>query len=241
MLVIVGSRHDQAACDIVTRWAPHEAELLTCEDLSTPGWRHRLFDRSASRAVVGGHVVREGDIRGVLVRRPWILEQELTHVSASDREYAAAEMNAFLLSWLESLPCRVLNRPIGTSLCGPNWRPLQWARAAAGAGLAIEATRWRVPASRRRQPPVAVGAAETPIDVTVVGDQCLGAPDDLYAEGAKRLAAIAHVGLLSVRFVSAERSPVFVSASAMPSLKDEEVAQAVCDYLLARPAASEPK
>jgi hypothetical protein len=46
--------------------------------------------------------------------------------------------------------------------------------------------------------------------------------------------------LLSVRFVSAERAPVFVSASAMPSLKDAAIAQAVCDYLLARPAASEP-
>jgi hypothetical protein len=173
------------------------------------------------------------------VRRPWIIEQELTHISPSDREYVAAEMNAFLLSWLASLPCRVLNRPSGTSLCGPNWRPLEWARAAASAGMAIETTSWRVPAPRKRRPRVAPDGPEPPIEVTLVGDRCFGAPDDVYAACARRLAAIAKIGLLAVRFLSGEPGPCFVSATAMPSLKDADVAQAVCDYLLAEPAADE--
>jgi hypothetical protein len=231
VLVIVGSRHDSAACDLVARWARHGAALLTCEDLSVPGWRHLPFDRSASRAVVSGHVVREGEIRGVLVRRPWIIEQELTHIGGPDREYVAAEMNAFLLSWLAGLPCRVLNRPHGTSLCGPNWRPLQWVRAAACAGIAVEAARWRVPAPRSRGPGTVPAAGVPAIEVTVVGDRCLGAPSHAFAAGAKRLAAIANAGLLAVRFRPGEQAPHFVSGTAMPSLKAAEVAEAVCDYL----------
>jgi hypothetical protein len=238
--VVVGSRHDQAASDVVKRWAPDEAALLTCEDLSMPGWRHRLFDRPGSRAVVGGQVVREGDIRGVLVRRPWIVEQELAHIGASDREYVAAEMNAFLLAWLASLPCRVLNRPGGTSLCGPSWRPLQWAEAAACAGIETRTDSWQVPAPRRRGARAAPDGSAPPVEVTLVGDGCFGAPGDAYAASARRLAAVASVALLGVRFAPGERGPRFVSATAMPSLKDPTVARAVRDYLLAEPASDEP-
>lgn len=232
MLVIVGSRHDSAACDLVAQWARHGAALLTCEDLSAPGWRHWPFDRSASRAVVSGQVVREREICGVLVRRPWIIEQELTHIDGPDREYVAAEMNACLLSWLAGLPCRVLNRPNGISLCGPNWRPVQWANAAARAGISVEAAGWRVPASPSRDPGTVPDAGVPAIEVTVVGERCLGAPSLAFAAGARRLAAIANAGLLAVRFRPDQESPRFVSATAMPSLKAADVAEAVCEYLL---------
>lgn len=105
---MVGIRHDRAARDIVDEWAAHDAALLSCEDFSTAGWRHRLGDRRASRAVVSGAVVPESDIHGVLVRRQWILDLELAHIEESDREYVAAEMNAFLVSWLTNLACPVL-------------------------------------------------------------------------------------------------------------------------------------
>jgi hypothetical protein len=238
--VVVGSRHDQAASEVVEGWAPRGAALLTCEDLSTRGWRYRPFDRSGSRAVVGGRVIREGEIRGVLVRRPWIVEQELAHVRAPDREYVAAEMNAFLVSWLASLRCRVLNRPSGTSLCGPNWRPLQWAEAAARAGIPVEKTSWRVPAPRWREARAAQDGSEPLVEVTLVGERCLGAPGNAYVAASRRLAAVAKVGLLGVRFEPGEREPRFVSATAMPSLKDPRVARAVRDYLLGEPAAGEP-
>jgi hypothetical protein len=231
VLVVVGSRHDQAARDIVEQWAPAGAALLTCEDLSTPGWRHRLFDPAGSQAVVDGQVVPDRDIRGVLVRRPWIMEQELTRIAAPDRQYVAAEMNAFLVSWLARLQCRVLNRPSGTSLCGPNWRPLQWAKAAAGVGIPIAVTDWRVPSPLKRRPQQAPDIPAPPVEVILIGERCFGAPDVSYTKAVKSLAAVAGVSLLAARFDRAERTPCFVSASAMPSLKDLDVAKAVCDYL----------
>jgi hypothetical protein len=232
VLVVVGSRHDRAAHDIVARWASHDAALLTCEDLSTVGWQHRLPNRSASRAVVGGQIVREHDIRGVLVRRPCLLEQELIHIAASDREYVAAEMNAFLLSWLVHLPCPVLNRPDGSCLCGPNWRPLQWAQAAARAGMEVDETHRPVLKPLKRESRSAPIPADPPIEVTVVGGRSFGATDSAHATSAQGLAAIAGVDLLAVRFAAGAGTPRFISANAMPNLKDADVAQAVCDYLL---------
>jgi hypothetical protein len=234
VLVVAGSLHDQAALKIVTDWAPYDAALLSCEDLSSAGWRHRLADRATSRAVVGRTVVSECDIRGVLVRRPWIMDLELAHIAASDREYVAAEMNAFLISWLTSLTCPVLNRPSGTCLCGPNWRPLQWAHAAARAGITVEAVHWKVRAPRQPVSPDP-SASRPPVEVTVVGEQCFGAPDEAHAAGARQLAKIAGTALLRVWFHPGKGTPRFLSATAMPGLKDPEIADAVRDYLLARP------
>lgn len=232
MIVVVASCHDDSAREIVAQWEAQDAVLLTCEDLSTAGWQHRLFDHSASRIVVSGKVVRESEVRGVLVRRPWIFEQELMHIVASDREYVAAEMNAFLLSWLSHLSCRILNRPGGTCLCGPNWRPLQWAQAASRAGMQVETMHWRVPPIQAGDPIISGTPVEQSIEVTVVGEQCLGALDETCVMSARRLAAIAGTGLLAIRFSASEDVPYFLSANPMPSLKDSKVAQAVCDYLM---------
>jgi hypothetical protein len=232
VLVVVASRHDQAAREIVAAWAPREAALLTCEDLSTSGWRHRLFDPSNSRAVVSGQIIREDNIRGVLIRRPWIFEQELVHIARSDREYVAAEMNAFLLSWLSHLSCHVLNRPTGTCLSGPNWRPLQWAQAAARAGMLVESMHWRIPALHGKKPGVSEVRVRESVDVTVAGERCLGAPTEACCITAKRLAAIAGTALLTIQLTAGKQSPHFLGANPMPSLKDAEIAKAVCDYLV---------
>lgn len=230
MLVIVGSYHDRVACGLVDAWAPNAA-LLTCEDLSKPGWRYFLGDRAASRAVVAGRVVPESEIRGVVVRRLGVLSSELVHMAEADREYAAAEMHAFLFSWLSNLSCPVLNRPAGTSLCGPDWQPLRWMRAARCAGIDTAAVHCRVPTSRKREAdPLEPGA--TPVEVNVVGNQCLGAPDEPHAEAAKRLAALARTLLLTVRFLPKRSVPCFHSASTLPDLTDGDIARAVHECIV---------
>jgi hypothetical protein len=225
VLLIVGSRYDQVARDLAMAWAPHAA-LLTCEDLSSPGWRYYLTDRAGSRAVVAGDIVPESEIHGVVVRRLAVLANELVHIAAADREYAAVEMHAFLFSWLSNLSCPVLNPPSGTSLCGPDWRPLQWIRAARRAGLDTETVRCLVPAPRTREAHT-LDPAASPIEVHLVGEQCFGAPDERYAAGAKRLAALAKTPLLTVRFHPHRSAPCFHSASALPDLRSDDIAQAV--------------
>jgi hypothetical protein len=51
VLVIVAGRHDKAAKDLVERWAPWGAAVLTCEDLSVAGWRYSLDSPEDSIAV----------------------------------------------------------------------------------------------------------------------------------------------------------------------------------------------
>jgi hypothetical protein len=223
VIVVVASRHDPSARDIVAGWADDGAALLGCEDMSTAGWRHLLpGGRSQGAAVVGGRVVPERDIRGVLVRRSWVFEGELGHIAADDREYVASEMSAFLQSWLAHLECPVLNRPCGLSLCGPAWRPQQWARAARRAGL---------PAADVRRAPGPAGFDLT-VDLTVVGERCFGAASRAHAAAAVRLASLAGTGLLGVRLRGGPE-PAFVAATATPSLEEPEVARAVRAHLRA--------
>jgi hypothetical protein len=200
--------------------------------LSAPGWRYSPEDRRATRAVIDGRVVRERDIRGVLVRRPQVLPQELAYIAPADREFVAAEMSAFLLAWLSHLPCRVLNRPHGTSLSGPNWRAQQWTRAAARAGLEVEPVRLQVPA--RVKPGFTNSSREghNPVRAVIVGENCFGEISPDQAVGAHRLAVAAGVGLLAVWFAPGRRAGRFVAASTMPGLGDPRVARAVREYLM---------
>ncbi len=156
--------------------------------------------------------------------------QELSYITAADREFAASEMTAFLLAWLSRLPCPILNRPSGTSLCGPNWRTEQWTHAAAKIGIPVEPVQRQIPACAIiNDRALDFG---TRVDAVVVGERCLGEVSADQAIAARRLAIAAGVGLLTVRFTVRDGESRFVEASAMPSLADPRVAEAVRDHLL---------
>src|SRR5262245_34157967 len=125
MILVLASRSDENARSLVDRWESHGARLLVPECLSVVGWRHRGSARPSSRAVLGGVPVNGAEIRGVLSRLPSVMPSDLLHICAEDRAYVAAEMTAFLVAWLASLPCPVLNRPTPTSLAGPLLRQEQ--------------------------------------------------------------------------------------------------------------------
>src|SRR5262249_33875282 len=111
-------------------------------DLSLPGWRH-MAGVAAGHAVVDGQVIATSEIRAVITRIPAVGEAELAHVHEDDRRYAAAEMQAFLLAWLMSLKCPVLNRPTPSNLGGPSWSAAQWVQRARRLGLAAQPVRQR--------------------------------------------------------------------------------------------------
>jgi hypothetical protein len=200
VLVIVASRHDGVARRLADHWAAHEALLLTCEDLSIAGWRHPVGAAGRSTAVVGGRVVAVEEITGVLTRRPYVAEHELEHIVPADRTYVASEMTAFLLSWLSSLECPVLNQPTPSGLSGPNWWPEQWTYAAARFGLPVRPVRRRaVPHDDARD-----AADPSPLSVTVVGERCLGPVHPELADQARRFARAVGVDLLALRFSGPE-------------------------------------
>lgn len=228
MLVLVASRYDKAAEALVANWAAHGASLLTPEDLSVVGWRHNLSSTQDSTAVVGGMAIALDQITGVLTRLPSIFEQELLHIVPQDRTYVAVEMNAFLIAWLSSLKCPVLNRPTPTYMLGPAWRLEQWVYAAAQLGIPVRPVRRHSSMSANVCPQV---PKKPPVTVTVVGDRCLGEVEKTLASHARRLADAAQVDLLKVYFSSSESSAEFLGADLWTDISAPDVGDAIFEYL----------
>src|SRR5208337_4871033 len=134
MIVVVANRWDPTAGTFASRWAAHNVRVLTSQDLSVVGWQQRLSVMDGCVAVVERELVPQKEITGVLTRLPCVVEEQLLDIVPEDRPYVAAEMTAFLLFWLSSLKCPVLNRPTPTCLSGPYWHREKWVRVAAAAG-----------------------------------------------------------------------------------------------------------
>lgn len=229
MIIVIASCYDQGARTVAARWGTDRAAVLTCADLSVPGWRHYSATPGTSVAVVSGRAVPVEDITGVVTCLPSVSELELLHIVPAERAYVAAEMTAFLLSWLSALTCPVVNRPSAVCLCGPFWRPEQWAHAASRAGMRVQ------PVSRR----VALTAEATPaaaesITVTVVGERCFGQADPTVMDGVRRLARAASVDMLAVQVSGPEPGATFLAANLCPDLTIAETADAVLEHLEGR-------
>jgi hypothetical protein len=219
VLVVVASPRDRAAEALAKHWGGRDAALLTPADLSRPGWK---FDPAAPRrgiAVIGGRRVPVRAIRGVLTRLPAVFTADLPHIVEQDRNYVAAEMTAFLLAWLTSLRCAVVNRPVAPSLAGPCWHPVQWAHAAHRAGL-----RTTIQGRGDRVDP-----GEVHTDIVLAG-RCLGAVKPRVAERITRLAAIARVDLLAVHLRGDGAEPTFVGADPWPDPSGSDVAAALLEH-----------
>ncbi len=232
MLVILGSRAEPITRGLVERWAGHGAVLVTCGDLSKPGWRFDPGAPLASTAVVDGRRVAAREITGWLTRLPAVFARELSAITPGDRDYVASEMTAFLLAWLAALPCRVLNRPTPGCLSGPAWSPARWALAAARAGLRVN------PQPRTLAPELPSAAPQVPspaATVTIVGLRTLGDVDSALARGARRLADTAGVALLSVHFDGQDAGAAFVGVNPWPDLRDPELADAALACLRSEP------
>lgn len=231
MIVVVASRHDRAAATLVARWGADAAVLLTAEDLSVSGWRQYVAAAGTPAAVIGGREMALAEIIGVVTRLPSVSELDLLYIVPADRAYVAAEMTAFLLTWLSGLPCPVVNRPTPTCLSGPYWRPEQWAYVAAQVGMRVQ------PVHRRVTPAVDVGPTVTDGRVViVVGERCLGDADATLQAQARRLARTAGADLLAVRFNGAGPDATFVSADPWPDLTADATAEALREFMEGRTA-----
>ncbi len=237
MIVVVANPYDQSAQDIVARWNNQGAAMLTCEDLSRSGWKYHIGHPENSTAFVDGQVVPQTAITGALTRRPCIFEEELLHIHPADRTYVASEMHAFLVSWLSSLSCPVLNRPTPTCLSGPYWRTEQWIMTAARMGIPVRAVyrhiSWHITAPTTvittSQPVEAESSkSEEIIELTIVGGRCIGNGDSTLVEQARQLATAAGVDLLSVRFN--HHDGTFSGVNLWPDLTDD-IAEAILELL----------
>jgi hypothetical protein len=227
MLLIIAEKQDHSARWLAERWSRFGAEFLSPSDMSLPGWRHHVAAASEDIAVINRQTVLVEKIAGVLTRLPYVSEHELMHIVPADRAYVAAEMTAFLLSWLSGLNCPLLNRPTPTCLSGCNWRSEQWVYLANL--LSIPA----IPV-RRHAKYLEDATTKNSIDsfdtVTVIGECCIGTTDERQSAYARRLAAAAGVDLLAVHFRSVGGEPRLLSADLWPDITSTEVADTMLKY-----------
>jgi len=232
MIVIFASRYDESSYSLAKRWADQNASVLTCNDLSQPGWRHYQNSENECTAVVSGQIIPVDEVKGVLIRWPGVFEQELTHIAPTDRDYVAREMMAFLVSWFSSLSCPVINQPTPVSLTGPAWRREQWNYEAAKLGIPVQKIECAV-----------LFGSETPeqtqsnsaTNVTVIGNRCFGDVDEQLREQSRKLAHTAGVSLLNLSFTGPTSESFFLAADLLPKLTDE-MADAVLEEILRREA-----
>jgi hypothetical protein len=232
-LLIIASARDETARQLATLWADAGARLLLPRDLSRPGWRYQPGQVEKSIAIASGESIAAQQISGVLTRVGSITEDELIEIAPEDRPYVAQEMTAFLVAWLSTLTCPVLNRPGTVCLSGPNWRPEQWVYAAAQAGVPVVPARRRVPYDSSQS---ATAQNMLPVVITVVGKKCFGPKDRFLHESARRIARYAHVELLAVTFAGRGKDARFASANLWPNIfnldtSNLDFADAVRDHL----------
>ena len=228
--LVVASEWDEAAQKFAERHRAPGVQLLTPRDLSRTGWNYSL-DRMGERsqAVVMGGLLAGSHIDGVLTRLACVREQDLPHIVAGDRAYVTAEMNAFLLAWLTTLPCPVLNRPTPCCLSGRWWRDEQWVRVAYHLGIPIRPVNRRIHLVRRRKPTAASHSGGT--TVTLVGNKHIGAADPVLIAHTRHLAQTAGTDLLAVRFTGPSPDSAFLEATPWPDIADDLIGDAVMDYL----------
>jgi hypothetical protein len=192
---------------------------VTPRDLSREGWKLLSGDPSSLVAISGSRRLEREEIRGVLTRLVLVEEAHIPQIAPEDRAYVASEMTAFLLAFLSGLERGVRNRPTPQSLCGPLWSPERWQRLAKTLGIAV-----------RFQPRLAslteASAADDPqrTIVTLIGDAVFG--DRRLGSAVAALAAGAGAEILQAEFAADADDPLFVRASPLVNLADEEIAAA---------------
>jgi hypothetical protein len=228
VILVLASRADAVAAEFVrfAAGAGAHVALVAPDDLSRPGWRLRVGRAGDGRAVVDGEPTPVSALTGVLCRLAAVYPFELVDIVPEEREYIAAEATAFLLAWLDALPCRVVNAPGPLCLSGPGWRREQWLHAARRLGVPV------VPAVRRVVPGngSAVQTGSPGASVTIVGPGWAVGPRELVGP-ARRLAAAAGVELLTVWFATVEPGFAVSGADERPDVSTPSVAAPLVELL----------
>ena len=169
-----------------------------------------VFSRSITHALSGtadtgtirladGRVLHPEAITGLINRVQFVPTQHFSNAATGDREYATAELHAFLLAWLNGIAGRVLNPP-RPMLLGGGLNDLAAIRHyAATAGLPTAP--WRQSTRRAGRVSTAETAARPTHVVSVLDGRVFGPiiPGELLS-GCCRLAAYLGTPLMQVAF-----------------------------------------
>ena len=163
------------------RYGADAARMVSSDELELAShWSHRLDGAAATtRLRLGDGTELSSDRIGVVFNRLlWTQAQHFRSADEDDHGYAVAELYALWLSWLESLPCPVMNAPSVWGLGTQRRSHAEWLVLACQAGFAAPAYRIttdprrfgaRDLAPHRRVPDGAGGVRFEPVPAHLVG------------------------------------------------------------------------
>ncbi len=175
MILIVAEPGDLAAHWLraqLRRRLAHPVEVVTPARLVyAPSILQRLTSRQsdADFRLSRDKTLRMSAVQGVINRIRTVPTAHLSAAEAAERDYAASELHAFLLGWLASFDCAMLNAPAPESLWGPSHSRLSALHFAAVAGLSCRRTRVTTKAPQPLEAPMRGTVAHFVLDGQVIG------------------------------------------------------------------------
>jgi hypothetical protein len=144
MILIIAEPFDTAAMWLASNlWQATKAPIrvVTPSQLVyAPVASHRLSTSHSevTFALADGTLIKSAQLLGVINRMMVLPQAHLKHAAPDDQIYAQGELYAFVLGWLSTLGCPVLNLPAPESLCGPVHSEITMFHFAALAGLGFQ-------------------------------------------------------------------------------------------------------
>jgi hypothetical protein len=208
---------------------PMEVWTVRPESLSLASWSHTVDAHGGTRTrlvLPGRPALHSGQIRAVFNRIQHLPVPQFSQAHPKDRDYAAMELQALVLSWLAACGDCVVQPLRSQPWLVPQLPLLHWASAAARCGLPVA--------------PRAAEAVAEPWDATVLvaGPRTTGILAGRLGVACVATAQNLGFTLLEFRFVRRAEGVALVDVSPHPALSDLEDIDAVARCLadLAEPA-----
>lgn len=226
MWTVLCASNDHAAiwaCEGLRQRGLKPLELVTAEALAfSRAWEHRVGADGAHIKIglQDGRILCSSRIRGVLNRLSAPCPDLIAHAVPDDREYATCELQAFYLSWLNSLTGVVINRPVPLGLSGAWRHTSEWAIRASRAGLRVPPYRQSARDAQDRGYFPLTPAGTVPSTVIVLDNRVFGAvmPKEINA-ACIRMARAEGLEMLGIDFFRSESGEwVFGHATPTPYL-----------------------
>jgi hypothetical protein len=212
------------------------------EMLSLASWSHRVDSRGTARTsvtIARGSVIEDEHVAAVLNRIRYLPVPRFHRSSVKDREYAGAEMQALVASWLAAFGDRVVHVVREHPWVTPTLPRQQWAAAAAACGLPIAvrtiSTSPRARRLRETHQPVPSSfdvASSDPVGtVLVAGDRIEGSLAATFGVRCFRAARWLRFPLVEFRFAIDSGTTALVDATVFPSLAEPWATALTADLL----------
>jgi hypothetical protein len=246
---------DRVAAAAARRFGPDSVRLVRPEMLGLASWSHRVDARgrpSTRLLLPNAEPIDDTRVAAVLNRIRYLPVPRFHRAAAKDRDYAGAEMQALVASWLAGFGARVVHVVRQHPWVTPVLPRQHWAAAAAAAGLPVARRVISTSPHVRQSSSHGLvhekrdedGIGEVTADglgstVLVAGDGTGGRLASALGAGCMRAARTLGFPLLEFRFATEGERTVLTEVDPLPSLVEPWATALTVDLLESR--AGEPR